>query len=211
MTIEATLERIATAIEKQNELTLEMLRQGVPDALEAQADLAKTEPLPADAVDPLGADENPELPEEPQEKEDPKKGDDLNRWNPYDHDIQKAYRADKQAILDEECEVLGIDITKLKTGAQKHQAILDHNGDNAPDVDPLEAEPKVEEKRKREPNPPKKVKKEEVRDACLRWAKRNGQDKFFASLEAEFGVKTLADLDESVWPEVIDRYKGVEV
>lgn len=66
MTIEATLDRIATAIEKQNELTVELLRRDVPaptvQVVEAEAPAVDYEKMSLDALKEEAAKRGHEFP-----------------------------------------------------------------------------------------------------------------------------------------------------
>jgi len=47
-------------------------------------------------------------------------------WNPCEVPVQQRYDKDKNIILKETAARLGVDVSKCKTPAQAHQAILDH-------------------------------------------------------------------------------------
>lgn len=196
MTIENTLERIATALEKIAGCAC------APETLEAVADLHET------ASGLAGKETNGKGVE--------KKPADLIDWSPYDAEIQKVYKADKQAVLDDEIATLGITFTKTNpTGAEKHQAIHDHNADTAVDIDPLDRPEKNEDAVDTdplEPTPetnalPEGMDRPGVRKVCVAWVKANGKDNWDTLIMDVFGVSKFEDIPDERLGEAYHTFK----
>lgn len=66
----------------------------------------------------------------------------LPDWNPYTEKVQGKYGKDKQEIMDALLKERGIEMKANATGAEKHQALLDHgNSDTPPAAPPVEQPP----------------------------------------------------------------------
>lgn len=132
MTLMELLERFVAAHEKQAEAAM-LMAQGQPAQLTRCGEPDGTE---CTAGKPAGhmmamqcggtAHEDKPLPD----------------WNPYTEKVQGKYGKDKQEIMDALLKERGIEMKANATGAEKHQALLDHgNSDTPPAAPPVEQPP----------------------------------------------------------------------
>lgn len=198
----ALFERFVVAQEKCAEMLEKHYAIGLGQAYGASAPKPPVE-IPAPPA--------PESTPGPQTAQEVVKQADLDEWNPYDADLQKAYRSDKQAILDAELAVLGIDGTGM-TGAQKHEAILNHNAardeaeDSGPAFPPEENPDFPEEPQAEADNPfdqPAPVLKssEEFKSALRSWAdsqpdRKAAYKQITDTLTDRYGVSRVTDVPE---------------